>query len=153
MEAELITGLTGYLALVAKLKGTGGRPSVEQFLLDHGKTYTANEKTFEGPRGKAGYCFMNATHEALGGDRLYVEGYVMSYGIPIEHAWTVDASGQIYDPTLKPGDRIGEYHGVAFNDVYLLKAAQANGYYGLLGLRSKSRQALIEGKVTNFKGE
>lgn len=140
-----------YLKLVAKLQQ--GRPSVAQFLLDHGKSYKVNAKTFEGRRGKAGHCYMNATRQALETGRTYVEGYMTFLGIPIEHAWTMDNSGQVYDPTIKPhpNEKIGSYYGVAFNRAYLFEAMQINGYYGVLGEWSKTRMDLATGKTTNFK--
>jgi hypothetical protein len=144
-----ICSVPDFLKLVASAKR---RPCVERFLLVHGQAYEVNAKTYEGPRGTQHLCFMNATLEALDTGRSYVEGYIMVCGCPIEHAWTVDRAGQVYDPTLEATEDIGGYFGVAFNGEYLKRCAQTNKYYGLLGLRSKNRQALIEGKINNFKG-
>lgn len=79
---------------------------------------------------KVGQCIMNAqklaiTSMGLDDPRVkYVEGLVLVYGVPIDHAW-IEFNGKVYDPTLadekwrmknplKLGKAIepGEYFGV-----------------------------------------
>ncbi len=129
-----------------------GKESQASFIQKHGQPFIANEKTFEGPRGPMKMCYMNATQEALQNpDRTYVEGYITVHGIPIEHAWTVDKTGQIYDPTINPDENISGYFGVPFSTEYLLQAALKNKVYGLLGHASnKTLKPLLEGKEKDF---
>lgn len=68
------------------------------------------------------WCYGNAQRLALGRVRVkgfrgpwtYVEGYAMSteLGIPIEHAWVVDAAGRVHDFTWG-GHRDCYYVGLA----------------------------------------
>lgn len=138
-----------HLTAVFKPK-VGDHPA--SFIMKHGQPFVANEKTYAGKRGPMKMCYMNATQEVLNNpDRTYVEGYITVYGIPIAHAWTVDKTGQIYDPTINPDVNISGYFGVPFNTEYVLKAALKNKVYGLLGHGSKTLPELMEGKEPDFK--
>ena len=143
----------GYLRQVA---GLSGRHSKESFVLKNGLPFVPNEKTYEGPRGEQKMCFMNATQAVLENpERTYVEGYVTVHGVPIEHAWTMDATGQIYDPTLTKelAEGVSGYYGVPFKTDYVLKSALKNKVYGLLGHKSKTRMGLMAGSQRDFKEE
>ena len=89
---------------------------------------------------------MNATMLALASDLTYVEGQISVYGIPIEHAWCVNADGVVIDPTLKPDKDVGDYFGVPFLTDYVSKAVLRNGVYGLLDIMGahKTLPKLIE---------
>lgn len=46
-------------------------------------------------------CYRNAWISCLGRSELkYYEGFIMTCGIPIQHAWLVNADGMVIDPTL-----------------------------------------------------
>src|SRR4051812_34444488 len=101
-----------------------------EFMLEHGRDYTIGPATFAGPRDEPGRCYMNAALLALRFDHLtYVEGMVAVYGVPISHAWCVDASDVVLDTTLDRSmvdgkfDRISDYFGVPFRTDYLRAAA------------------------------
>lgn len=114
-----------------------GPNPVYDFWIAHGRDYTIGPQTFSGPRGEAGMCYMNATHLAVLDPSLtYVEGKVSVYGVPIDHAWCVDADGVVVDPTLGPDEhgnmaRIDAYFGVPLLTEYVRKASKMNGTYGV----------------------
>lgn len=143
-----------YLGKVESLYGPG-RKTVMGFVRAHGRPFIPNEKTYEGKRGKPKLCYMNAFHDMLDHpDRDYVEGYITVHGVPIQHAWTVDKTGQIYDPTLKDGQHVKGYYGVQFSREYAIKSTVENGVYGLLGMEShKTIMPLLEGKTKNFAAD
>jgi hypothetical protein len=109
-----------------------------EFLLTHGRVYPVGPKTFEGQRGEPGNCFGNATHLAMWNrDLTYVEGKVTCCGIPLDHAWCIDADGVVVDSTLTPEmldgrPREEEYFGVPFKTEYVRRAIKVNGVYGVL---------------------
>lgn len=119
----------------------GGRDGgMIDFMLTHGRDYRMGPDSFAGPRDEVHMCFMNATWRAINYPTLtYVEGYVSTHGVPIEHAWCVDANGVVVDPTLEPNTdgRILGYFGVPFETEYLRKATFKNKVYGLLGWKSR----------------
>jgi hypothetical protein len=124
--------ITSYLEMCAGV----GNP-VAKFLLAKGKAFAIGPKTFAGKRGTPQRCYMNATKAALDDDNLlYVEGIVTIHGVPIDHAWNVTQDGKLIDPTIN-SQGVGEYFGVTFPTGYLLQASLTNGYYGLLGHRSR----------------
>ena len=126
-----------------------------KFLQAHGVAFTPNEHSYKGKRGKKHQCFANAAHEALNKNRIYVEGYITCHGLPLEHAWTIDNEGNMFDPTLKPPcDSIDGYFGVPFKTEYLAQCLVTNKVYGLLGYAShKTLKPLLAGEIQDFKAE
>ena len=123
-----------------------GKNFPNDFLLDHGIEYPFDASSFEGERGEQKQCYMNATWAALNNpDLTYVEGKVWVYGIGIDHAWCIDPSGKVIDPTLVIENddlsRIGAYLGVPFREAYLRKATIWNKVYGLLDYWSAPKTA------------
>ena len=149
-QMDQIFGVYKYLDMVAKHQGA---LSPARFIQENGAPFTVNEKTFAGKRGPMKMCFMNSAKAAMDNPELtYVEGYITMMGVPLEHAWTVDASGQVFDPTIRATDKIGGYFGVPFNTKYLMKTVLENGYYGLLGWHSlNTAMPLVKGEITDFK--
>ena len=124
-------------------KAVWGSNIVLDFMLEHGREYAFSAKSYEGPRGEPKQCYANATHLALRNRSLtYVEGKVFIFGIGIDHAWCVDADGNVVDPTLAIDggtefgklDRINGYFGVPLKADYVRKATLWNRVYGLLDL-------------------
>jgi hypothetical protein len=113
----------------------GGDNKLVEFMLNHGRDYKVGPNTFAGPRGKTGMCYMNATLLAHNNPEMtYVEGYVATHGVPIEHAWCVDKDGFVVETTIDGSKgHVSEYYGVPFNTRYLRKATVTNDVYGLLG--------------------
>lgn len=95
------------------------------------------------PRGKAKACYANATACALSrNDLYYAEGYGIDprFPIPFEHAWLVDSSGSVLDPTwTNAEDHL--YFGVAFKRDFLASMfKRSNGVCGLLSNWSLMRK-------------
>ena len=122
--------------LEMRLRHFGEHPFV-RFMLDHGKDYAIGPETFAGRRGAGGQCYKNSSLLAFNDDNLtYVEGTVDIFGgIPIDHAWCINAAGVVIDPTLD-GDNVSGYYGVPFRTDYVRKACLKNGFYGLLDIFS-----------------
>lgn len=152
-QQDGINGISNFLGMVAGLQPKDKSPA--RFVLENGVPYTVNEKTFKGKRAPMHECYKNAALDALNHeDRTYVEGYVSVHGIPIEHAWTVDASGQVYDSTIHANDAVAGYFGVPFSNEYLMKTLLKNKVYGLLGMESrKTLEPLLKGESKDFKQE
>lgn len=155
-QIEGTVELSAYLRKIANInRMPKGMKSQSQFILDNGQNYVANAKTYEGPRDPMHECYKNATLAALSNkDRTYVEGYMTVHGVPIEHAWTVDKTGQVYDSTVTPDLGISGYFGVPFKTDYVLASGLLNKVYGLLGHNSrKTLDPLLKGQVKDFRGE
>lgn len=153
-QVESAVELSSYLRKMAEVvKMPEGMKSPQQFLLDNGQNYVVNNKTYEGPRDPMHECYKNATLAALSNkDRTYVEGYMLVHGVPIEHAWTVDKTGQVYDSTITPSLGVSGYYGVPFKKDYVLAAGLMNKHYGLFGHESrKTLEPLLKGKTENFR--
>jgi hypothetical protein len=128
-----------------RLDRFGEHPFV-RFMLDNGRDCPIGPETFAGPHGEKGQCYKNSSLLAFNDHRLtYVEGTVVVFGgVPIDHAWCVNAAGVVIDPTLT--DNASDYYGVPFHTDYVRKACLKNGYYGLLDIFSahKTLPKLIE---------
>lgn len=138
-------GVKQYLTMI--VKAWPDKAPLQKFLLDHGKSYAVGPDTFAGPRMTPKECYSNATELVLDrpDDLTYVEGKVLCHGIPIDHAWAVDANGVVMDPTLTDPNRITDYFGVPFRADYVRRAMIVNGYYGLLdGQAYKTLPKLVE---------
>jgi hypothetical protein len=136
--------------LEMQLKAFGERPFV-RFMLNHGRDYPVGPETYAGPRGTPQSCYMNATHLAINTQLddnalTYVEGSISVCGIPIDHAWCINADGIVIDPTLKPDKEVRDYFGVPFQTDYVRKAILRNKVYGLLDIMTarKTLPKLIE---------
>jgi hypothetical protein len=102
-----------------------------RFLLDHGRSYKLGPDSFKGRRMKIKECFRNAALQAMRHPELtYVEGYV-EYIIPIEHAWLVDKTGRVIEPTLRRKTPVKDYFGVPVKTEYLIKTITRNKLYGV----------------------
>jgi hypothetical protein len=157
-QVKAHTDIRNYLTQMDHIRRSNNLPSgmdsVEGFLLKNGKDYFVNAQTYAGARDTPKMCYMNATLAVLNNnDRTYVEGYITTHGVPIQHAWTVDKAGQVYDSTINPKNgRIASYFGIPFSSKYVLESSVKNKIYGLLGYASrKTLVPLLEGKTTNFK--
>lgn len=146
--------LTGFLHKLGDMQAKGGKiGSPANFILENGQSYTVNNKTYEGERDPMHECYKNATLAAVRDkNKTYVEGYISVHGVPIEHAWTVDKTGQVYDSTITPSMGVTGYYGVPFKTDYVMAAGLMNKHYGLLGYESrKTLEPLLKGKTEGFK--
>jgi len=111
-----------------------GKNAYNDFMLTHGHAYNFGPHTFKGPRQEANNCYGNALHTAMDKGLTYVEGKVLVHGVPIDHAWCVDADGFVVDPTIVYKGQVTEYFGVPFLTKYAARAVARNGIYGLLDI-------------------
>ncbi|MCO1575528.1 hypothetical protein M8C13_07120 [Crossiella sp. SN42] len=71
------------------------------------------------PRGPERYCFANAADYSRRYGIAYVEGFaLMSAGVVLSHAWCLDESGIVHDPTWAYDNGLA-YAGVAFSEDYV----------------------------------
>jgi hypothetical protein len=106
--------------------------STADLLLRHGRAYEWYRFPRRLARGLPRQCYLNASRLALRSSRFtYVEGCAIgcSLGIPVEHAWCIDAEGRVVDPTWKDGH---DYFGVAFRTTYLRFILSLNRNGGLI---------------------
>ena len=126
-----------YLRTISKMFG----PMADRarFLLRRGRGFRTGRHTYSGPRGTPKLCFMNAGNLAIANpEMIYAEGYVRLLGsIPIEHAWCIDDSGMVIDPTLKDGKDVDCYFGAAFTTDFLWRTVQRSMVWGILGGRTR----------------
>ena len=108
-----------------------------RFMLENSRDYTIGPDSFAGPRDPPRACFMNAARLAFKTPALtYVEGKVSCHLIPIDHAWCVDQSGIVVDPTLTPTLDLSGYFGVPLKTEYVRRAVIKNRRWGLLDIMS-----------------
>ena len=152
-----VDGIAGFLEMTGGYQkaqyARKGMQALNTFVLENGYPYEVNEKSFEGKRAPMHQCFSNATKKVLNNpDLTYVEGFISVHGVPLHHAWTVDKSGQVFDPTVEGADYIDGYYGIPFSRDYLLRTTLKNGVYGLLGHENpQSLQKLLSGQDKDFK--
>ena len=137
--------------------GPGGRgrnayPTIESFVLEHGRMwiYDGTMRGYE--RGQPQQCFANAGMLVMSqpGDELtYVEGYAMrdDLPLPIYHAWAVDGQGRVIDTTWCDRQK-RSYLGVPFNFSYLSRTVFERESWGPLILQAIGRTPLLTGEHT-----
>lgn len=85
--------------------------------------------------GRKRDCFNNAATVAHArSDVFYTEGYALEprLPIPIQHAWLVDASGEVIDPTWENA-KDNVYFGIAFDRDFVVELLKKNeGQAGVL---------------------
>ena len=83
-------------------------------------------------RGRARLCFMNAFRLMSNKGYVYVEGIAMPSRtlFPVHHAWCVDESNRVIDPTWTDG---AAYLGVHLNKSFVYQRALKRGKYGVFG--------------------
>jgi len=113
----------------------GVRPqTLDKFVLEKGKVYQ-KITPWRGDPLKPKACFENAAKVVMLSPKeyTYAEGVMMMPNIPlsIHHAWLVDRSGNVVDPTIKD-NRGYQYMGCEFSSDEVMRELVENGYYGLL---------------------
>jgi hypothetical protein len=99
----------------------GGYWMFLDYLLEHGQGFTGRPLPRRYVRRQPKACYYNAWKLVRGSKTLrYVEGQCarIDLAIPIDHAWAIDAGGEIVDPTLADPGRC-EYYGVIFDTAEL----------------------------------
>lgn len=114
-----------WLSALADIHRTRGRPpgwnfdGVEDLVLTHGRWGTPAPLPSGRARGPAGTCYANAQAYSTRHGLTYVEGYGLSSGeLVYAHAWCVDDTGNVHDPTWPPGTGLA-YLGLPFTTRYI----------------------------------
>lgn len=98
-----------------------------KILLEFGKDYAPKNHTILEPL-KNQLCYMNA-YDVMNCDLAYCEGLAMTnIRFPLSHAWLVDPSGQVTDPTWDHGEG---YFGVVFESDFVYEMTDRTGYYSV----------------------
>jgi hypothetical protein len=125
-HTDQVLYLKKFLELHAEAEGTFGAATAS---LRYGRDYRPAPSTPEWLRfGTMNRCFNNATLYAVGRDDVwYAEGYAVEpeLPLPVPHAWLVNSSGQVIDPTW-PDTRDHTYFGVAFETSFLRETLVLN---------------------------
>ncbi len=134
--------LRKYLTMMSNMRQSGGggteRIDIEGFVLKNGQAFQSPVGLSGGIKPmKLGVCYMNAYQLADSHPELtYVEGWGSYKGIPMMHAWTVDAQNHVVDPTwvgrsdYTPEDH--RYFGVKIPIETVWKTISARGKDGVL---------------------
>jgi hypothetical protein len=118
-EAAVAADLT---LVVAFQRENGSRPglyvSVEEVVLAHGRWFAPAPLASGLARGPARQCYANAKRLSRSG-LFYVEGFAsLGLGLVLPHAWCVDSSGMVQDPTWPDGDGAA-YLGIPLTSDYV----------------------------------
>lgn len=119
---------------IVGVPGSGGwrYHTYEDLVLRTGRALPGHARPDDVEVGPSGECFRNAGRLALKG-YTYMEGYALPEGgIPLLHAWCVDAAGAVVDPTWAAPERAA-YFGVVIPTEVVCTAALLHGSWGLLG--------------------
>lgn len=109
--------------------------SSESLVLAHGLPFI---KVIPSPyKGKRKSCYENCFTALWGNSKLYYcEGYGMHSDVSIAfaHAWLVNDSGEVIDPTWSniSGSENCVYYGVVFNRNFVFNTAKKTNLYGIL---------------------
>ena len=113
--------------------------SVEDYVLKNGQAFATPNGLPKGVRERAlGMCYMNAYQLVdARSDLTYVEGFATFRGVPMGHAWAVDAKNNVVDPTWagKKNHKVDantQYFGVKMKIDDVRKTIFARGKYGVL---------------------
>ncbi len=74
--------------------------SPAHWILAHGRPFEPRALPRTWRRGVVGRCFANTLEAAQAGKLTYVEGFCSASGLPVEHAWGMDAKGRTLEITL-----------------------------------------------------
>lgn len=126
--------LRTYVQSIAQTMGSNV-PIMYRLLAEHGREFSSPGGEEKGPEGE---CFGNAFKlvqdcpEIRGKGLMYCEGLAMkdSLGVPLDHAWVLNAEGQVLDPTWEGPT---QYFGAVFQYDWLIKHVLYTRYYGVLG--------------------
>jgi hypothetical protein len=125
--------LKTYVSQIAKLqKPPKGIRTPAMLMKAYGQSYTFDASSFEGKRGTVHQCYANAGRLATDNHSLtYVEGYLLMHGVPLEHAWCVDAKGHVIEPTITERG-VGGYFGIPIKRSYLVRTIVKTKVWGVL---------------------
>jgi hypothetical protein len=108
--------------------------SLETFVLNEGRAFTAAPLPDHVDAGEVGYCYQNALTLALADETLrYVEGFATHGNLPVPlfHAWCVDDDGNVVDPTWTYEEG-SVYYGVEIDADAAMTFVLDRGWWGVL---------------------
>lgn len=99
-------------------------------LKEHGLIFKFKSDDVHGTQPKK-QCYRNAFMAVLENPELvYVEGIAFPKGIiPLDHAWTMNKNGEVFDPTWNDGEA---YFGLPIKKEYLMEQTLKNKKYGII---------------------
>ena len=117
-------------------------PLAMRLVLEHGQHWQTAKYL---PGGTPKECFCNSMNLAMDDGLQYVEGWALPKDLfPVEHAWNLDADGQVLDNTWDHGM---DYLGVVWKPEWAFSTTVKIGYYGILpSLHAVSRKMGFGGK-------
>lgn len=121
--------LFDYLRTLAQMRHV---PTV--FRLHRGVHFQAQPLPSGIEQGPKKQCFQNASMLAFENRSkyTYVEGWAFSGLLPVDHAWCVDAEGNVVDPTWdNPQDCA--YFGIPLDTNFVFKRVQSSECWGVFG--------------------
>lgn len=74
--------------------------------------------------GEPKNCYVNAATNSIVHDFVYVDGYVFVHGVPLRHAWNLDANGQAIEVTIRDLTNCNGFFGVEFPSEVASRLAQ-----------------------------
>ncbi len=109
--------------------------SKQRLILDRGKPFLTKVEPHS-LRGELKQCFQNCFEALLiYPDLSYCEGFANDDNtlIAVSHAWLVNETGEVIDPTWKSKRFINcTYFGVVFNTDFVMEMAEKTLHYGIL---------------------
>ncbi len=143
-DTELVVALTGM-----SIQNRQSYP-IAAFVLQMGISMTPPSLPLPAgmPKGKVGDCYSNCftwKYKNQDSPLVYCEGYAIGrLGIPVLHAWLVDPSGKVVDPTWcgesdyddtkeiqSPTPGLA-YYGVPFEFDYVIETCRESRYFGVI---------------------
>lgn len=127
---------------------------VEDFVLHHGRAFIRTRSLPKGiPRGDIKECYKNAFLLMMSNPNLtYVEGHACfqkSLLMMHQHAWCVDETGDVIDPTWMKGLN---HFGVPFTRAFVLATYEAIGRAGVIE-NEEQGYPLLSKKLSGFREE
>jgi len=134
-KPDVKIAISAMSGMIAKIRDNDNRfKSQEQFVLEFGRHWEPMPLPDEFEAMEPKQCFGNAFNLVLANrDLTYVEGYGISNSvpIPIQHAWAVDKSGNVVDPTwANPEER--SYFGIPFKFDFVRDTVIEKETYGVI---------------------
>lgn len=128
LDEKIAPNCLGYLKALHQMQILSS-----SFYLWLGHTFEVHPLPAAYSPGPLGQCYMNAGRLAVENpDLVYCEGWAFHAGIiPLHHAWCVDPSGKVIDPTWSGYDGL-EYVGVALRRDFHLRQLDKHEVWGIL---------------------
>jgi len=111
-----------------------GYKSIYHFLKKEGSEFNIVDIKYT-EEGIIKECFKNSLDLCFTNQEkyIYTEGYTITFGLPILHAWITTTDGKIIDPTIRKHEKVGsEYFGVQFDFNYVIETTNEKKTYGIL---------------------